>query len=183
MKHLMLDIESFGNHTTGAIVSVAAQFFCTKTETLGPFVDLRFDLDSCLSYGLTVNRSCLEWWLTQSEHARKSVIDGFKYDLPTGLHLLSTFIKENRKSKFNLWSHTFDTTLLNHAYEKTGERMAWHFRECRDIRTLHMVHRNMGFHSNLNNTPREGAHDALCDVRYQIDYVRKMLIDIKSITK
>jgi hypothetical protein len=181
MKHLMVDIESMGNYNDGAIASIAAKFFDLDDTDSGKEFSINISLDSALSYGLTVNESCLHWWFTQSTEAREEIMKPPLVSLDKALQNFAFFIDTNRRNKFNIWSHsTFDMTLLHNAYNATGISIPWHYRSTRDIRTLHYICRGI----TLDTFEFEGVpHVALDDVRNQTKYVANMLVALENLKK
>jgi len=134
MNQLMIDIETMGNISNSAIVSIAAVPFDLETGQNGrPFYHL-IDLESCLKEGLKVTGDTIKWWLTKSESARNEIAKGGGLPLKWVLNLFSEYVNKD----YFLWSNglRFDIALLEDAYITCGMEIPWDFRKERDVRTL-----------------------------------------------
>ena len=173
-KHLMIDIETFGDTSNSVIVSIGAIRFDMETgELFEQFYD-RIDIDSCLKAGLKINGSTLRWWLTRNEESRQEVAKAGS-ELAKVLHNFGTFINEED----TIWSNglRFDVSLLEDAYRILDLKVPWDFHNERDVRTLmafddtikeRYVKENKGIH-----------HHPIDDCKLQIKYCSEIYNKLK----
>lgn len=144
MTHVMVDIETMGNRSKAAIVSIGAVKFDPSSEGLGDQFYCLVDLQSCLNAGLEVDASTIMWWLNQSPEAREALnprdrwgISRRCFDLRDALTQLGEWFSAPSGVTY-IWGHgaTFDPVILSNAYWALGMRAPWSFRDVRDTRTL-----------------------------------------------
>src|SRR5690606_39203262 len=118
LGNVMLDLETLGNKSNSAIVSLAAVAFDIETGETGRESYERIDLQSCLDAGLTVDGSTIIWWLSQSEEARKKLTENEGKNIAEVLHLFRLFCQD--VGSFYIWGNgtRFDCGLLEDAYRK-----------------------------------------------------------------
>lgn len=136
-EHVMLDLETMGNKSNAALISLGAVEFDINTGETGREFYNRIDLQSCLDRGLVINASTLYWWLTQNRQAQEEVAKGGD-DLAAVLEGFGFWLRGTIKG-VKLWGNgaRFDVGLLEDAYVACGyEEMPWEFRDERDLRTL-----------------------------------------------
>lgn len=127
MRHVMIDIETLGNISIGAVV-----FDIETAETKEEFYCV-IDIDSCIREGLKVTGYTIKWWLMQNEKARIEVAKN-GIDLRMALHTFAQWLQEGDI----LWSNgvRFDIGIMEDAYKALGLEVPWNFRNERDVRTL-----------------------------------------------
>lgn len=165
-KHLMLDLETMGNGSDAAIVSIGAAVFSVDEGITNKFYSL-VDLQSCLDNGLKVTGSTIMWWLGQSESARKALTATQAQDLPSALIAFTRFVKSvNPDGKIQVWGNgaTFDNVILRNAYHAIGIAVPWEFWNDRCYRTLRAQNTSV-------KVPDRGGvhHNALDDAVYQAE--------------
>lgn len=136
-EHVMLDLETMGNKSNSALISIGAVEFDINTGEIGSEFYKRIDLQSCLDCGLKINASTVYWWLTQNRQAQEEVAKGGD-DLALVLNEFRVWLSRSIKG-VKLWGNgaRFDIGLLEDAYVACGyKEMPWGFREERDLRTL-----------------------------------------------
>ena len=163
---VMLDLETMGNKSNAAIVSIGAVEFNIETgETGREFYDV-IDLQSCLDKGLMVQASTIYWWLQQSDEARKRICANGG-DLSLVLQRF-TYWMEDCVDKVKIWGNgaRFDIGLLEDAYVACNLKTPWYFRSEMDVRTL------VAFAPYIKaNYPMIGVeHDPIDDCKHQIGY-------------
>ena len=166
LGHLMLDLETMGNKSGAALISVGAVEFDINTGETGKEFYERIDLQSSIDAGLIINGSTVYWWLQQNEKARMEVCKGGK-DIAKVLFDLSEFIKS--LGEFEIWGNglRFDVGIIEDAYTALGyHKMPWNFRKERDVRTL------VSFAPEIkDNYPSIGTeHNPIDDCKHQIGY-------------
>jgi hypothetical protein len=167
LNHLMLDLETMGNSSNSAILSIGAVEFDLESGEIGREFYQKINLQSCLNAGLIVNGSTVMWWLQQSEVARKEVCK-VGDNLYNSLSKLTTFMR-CLESDFQLWGNgaRFDIGILEDAYFACKiEILPWNFRSERDVRTL------VSFAPEIKEGyPFTGTeHNPIDDCKHQIGY-------------
>ena len=182
---LMLDLETFGIGNDAAIVSIGIVAFNSKQGSKGnrhlsdlsPLgmieqnyaAEFKVDLKSSKSPGV-VDPATVEWWLEQSQDARKELLQGPRYELGTALYNLDYWIRHTPgyedKSSFKLWSRgpSFDEVILRSAFRRYGVDfpvICWGARCCRTVEDLA---RATGWVSKHKN---ERKHSAIADAVHQ----------------
>ena len=168
LGHLMLDLETMGNASNSAIVSIGAVEFDINTgETGREFYEL-VNLQSCINKGLSVNGGTIYWWLQQSETARKQICKPSE-NLNNVLGQLQSFM--SCLGDFQIWGNSarFDIGILESAYRALGHEsitLPWNFRNERDVRTL------VSFAPKIKeHYPFTGVeHNPIDDCKHQISY-------------
>ena len=187
---VMLDIETLANSSNSAITQIGAAIFSRKTGDIIDTFKINVDAQSCVNLGMETGVATIEWWMKQSDEARKSIFAKPNKKIYYALEDFTTFIKKNwvayhggeikladpgdyaniedyfRSEDIKLWCHaTFDEPNMDNAYRRCGLRSPWHYRSVRDIRTL----TDLAEFTPPRNTGV--AHDALDDALHQIKYV------------
>lgn len=166
---MMIDIETMGEGSDAAIVSIAAVEFNIETGECGRELSLKVSLQSGVSKGMVMDPSTVLWWMRQSDEARAKITDNDGLDLVTALNTLSHFIEDSsRRAPINVWANSprFDLGILQTAYKKIGCKIPWDFRRERDLRTLESFAPQIRAHTLFEGTP----HDPLDDCKHQIKY-------------
>lgn len=167
LGNLMIDIESFGNKSKGALVSIGAVEFDMKTGEIGKVFYEKCSLQSSIDAGLNVNGDTINWWMNQSDEARKEVTSG-NQSLSKLLWKFTEFVQSLKPSDLEVWgnSNRFDMGLLEDAYESINKKIPWKYVNERDVRTL------VSFNPEIKkNTKFEGTkHNPVDDCYFQIKY-------------
>lgn len=161
MKDVMIDLETLGTRSTSAIVQIGACYFDRKTGEIGDTFTINV-LHKYMGIDVfTMDHETVNWWLVQSEEARKSISE-LGVDIKDAMTQLHHFLKG---ADF-LWSHaTFDIPIIQNSFEKCGLKNPIPYRGMRDIRTL------MDLADHRSTIEREGTHhDALDDCKFQVAY-------------
>lgn len=158
MRDLSIDIETLASGTNAALTQIGACYRDADGELVTFFADV---LDDTGVYSATT----LQWHRTQGGVALPGP-DARRWTaaLP---HDFNAWLREagaHVEGAAALWTHaTFDIPRLGDAYERLGMRAPWHYRNCRDLRTLYDL---AGGRPTL---PRVGEHhNALDDAIYQL---------------
>lgn len=179
--HIMVDIETMGNKSHSAIVSIGAVEFDLNTGQTGRTFYTNISLQSCLDAGLRINGDTLMWWMKQDDEARKSLTSGEQAVLAKALYDFSVFIASCGGKDCQVWGNSarFDLGILSDAYDAVSLPLPWDFYKERCVRTL------VSFAPEIKkSTAFDGvAHDALADCYHQIKYCTqtwKVLNEIKT---
>lgn len=164
----MLDIETMGNTSKAAIISIAAVYF-DETGT-GRSLYHKVSLESSVAAGLEMDADTVMWWLRQDEEARKE----FKTKgdpLYYVLRKINDFI--NRDAL--VWGNgaTFDNVILANAFQKVNMQVPWKFYNNRCFRTLKNLFP-------VEMRENKVKHNALEDAKWQAEYAAKVLQLLKS---
>jgi len=179
-EHVMLDLETMGNKSNTAIVSIGAVEFNIETGETGREFYQTVNLESCLDVGLKINASTLYWWLKQNERARMEICKGEKGpDIQTVLIDLQNWFQDCIEM-VQVWGNgaRFDIGILEDAYVACGyQKMPWHFRDERDLRTL------VAFAPEIKNEVMSCfygvEHNPIDDCKMQIQYASEIWNKLK----
>lgn len=172
---IMLDLETMSTSANAAIVSIGA---CANDGR--PDFYMRVDLESCMHAGLKVDASTIQWWMQQSDEARKAL---FADTVPLRAALyefdfwLGVVLPRIRASEINfkqveceLWAYPaqFDVTILGEAYKALGKKEPWHYRAPRCLRTA------AALFPGVERVKADTEHDALSDAKAQMVWLEKI---------
>lgn len=172
MKHVMIDLETFGVNKLAVIVQIGACFFDPETGEIGDTFKVNVDPQSAVTAGCKMDAQTVCWWLTQSQEARDSISAEPKLDIVTAMEQLNQFLSPAK----HIWSHaTFDFVIITEVLHLLGIKPKFRYTAARDIRTLSYLGGNKTFDDN-----REGTHhDALDDCKFQVKYCVAALKSLK----
>jgi len=166
--HVMLDLETMSSDPTAAVIQIGAVPF--SLEDIGPGFKTTIDLEDSMRYG-TVSGPTIKWWMEQADAARKSVMSGTR-TLRQGLQDFGDWMRGLEGGGHKVWAHaTFDHPILLNAYSKSNLIRPFHYRQCRDLRTLEEF-----WGGGIEWPSRKNVHhDALDDAIFQAEAARLML--------
>lgn len=162
MRHVMLDLETWGTRPGCALRSIGACAFSLDRELINQTFYMNVDEASCLAAGLEKDRSTVEWWEKQSLEARAHLMIDPR-PLVSVVRAFHGWFREIG-GEF-VWGHgaNFDEPIWVAAAHAVGERVPWKFWNARCTRTL--------YHAadfDPRSIPRSGTHhDAGDDAHYQ----------------
>jgi hypothetical protein len=165
MSHVMVDLETFGKKPGCVIASIGAVKMDLIERSIVDSFYVTIDVANAQAHGLTVDASTVQWWLQQSDHARKRLsVDPTR--LPTALISFSTWLGGDCTT---LWGNgsDFDNAILQAAYEACGLPVPWTHRANRDYRTVKNLFSDRVYFPPDN----EQGHDALADARWQAQHL------------
>lgn len=164
MSDVMIDIETLSNRFDAPVISIGAVFFNLETgETKQTFL-ARIDPNDAMNFG-RANGETLRWWMEQGDDARRNAMSG-QQTLKSALDGLSGFVRSDAM----VWGNgpSFDMTVLEHAYARTGVAVPWKFWNVQCCRTIKRLATGLGW----AQPERQGVHhDALDDAVYQAQWV------------
>jgi hypothetical protein len=164
---MMIDLETLDTRPSTVILSIGAVAFSLEDEETFSFYK-RLTWQGQFDAGRTVSEATLRWWLSQSDAARTSLIDGEQVSLRAGLTSLREWFRHSDAERVWAKGPSFDISILEHAY--AGET-PWRFYNARCVRTISdLVPRDFG-----DGIPKGEAHNALDDAMAQALFVRKAL--------
>jgi len=167
---VMLHLETVGNRSNTAIVSIGAvEFNIVTGETGREFYEV-VGRQSCLDIGRKVQASTIYWWMQQDQKARERICQK-GVGLNDALLSFNTWMRDCVE-KVRIWGNgaRFDIGILEDAYVACYIDVPWYFRSERDVRTL------VSFAPHVKeNMPFEGVyHDPVDDCKHQIKYCSKI---------
>jgi hypothetical protein len=189
-KHLMLDIETWGQSSNSVIIQLSAVLFDIQTGHLGSTFNMFIDPNSSVRHGLKIEPSTVIWWMIQSDAARNNMVTSINHSigsnsLPTVLSDFTRWFKENCNSDTIVWGRgpRFDFGLLTNAYNTIGLPIPWNFRNEMCVRTMEWLRPTI-----KNSIPKVdeighgseggGMHNGLTDAIYQTKYVSEIFKDL-----
>jgi hypothetical protein len=170
LGHVMLDLETMGKKSKSAIISIGAVEFDINTGETGREFYAKVNLQSCFNVGLIANGETIEWWLMQSEAARKMAADSKGVSLTIALCNFRVFMIDLGIDTTQIWGNgaRFDIGILEDAYDACQLSNPWNFRLERDVRTLVSFAPKVKENAVFNTNGIE--HDPIADAKFQIMY-------------
>lgn len=162
MKDVMLDLETMGCRHDAMIVQIGMCYFDRDTGEIGH--KMKINVRHANDDRFTVDWGTMNWWLSQSEAARKSITDKPDSLSPEKACELASIFLEDCEC---VWSHaTFDMPIFQNMFETCGVRYPVSYKASRDISTL----LNQANHTFSHSTRTDTHHDALDDCIFQVGY-------------
>jgi hypothetical protein len=171
MKHVMLDLETFGTKPGSVLRSIGAVVF-ELDGTMGPEFYYNIDQQSCQAAGLTVDANTAEWWSRQSKEARDSLLVDPRELSWVAADFHGWFLA-NVGLSGKVWAQgaNFDPALWEAAALAVRNPVPWKFWNVRDTRTVYDI-------ADMNPAvvKRAGTyHNALDDAKHQVRCVAAAL--------
>lgn len=180
MNHIMLDLETLGNGSRAALVSIGAVFFDPMTGDTGGSFYAAIELEISIKHG-DIDADTLRWWFKRGADAQAVFNDPQRKSLDDALIAFRDFIMEgcpgvirNGTPKVFVWGNgsTFDNVILANAYRSLGKTAPWPYFGDRDVRTLVGLGRKLLGIDPKVEIPFQGTvHNALDDALHQVRYV------------
>lgn len=166
---VMLDLETMGNNSNSVIIAIGAVAFDEDGVYDKFYVNV--NMQTCLDVGMKVDGSTVEWWLTQSEDARDSLLKN-RISIQSALSSFSKWYEDTNAEE--LWGNgaMFDNTILGNAYKSCRMQIPWKFWNDRCYRTVKNMYP-------LVELERVGTHhNAVDDAETQALHLIKILKSI-----
>jgi len=166
MNRVMLDLETLGPRSGSVITSIGAVKF--DLDGTGAAFHRTIDIVDSQSHGLEIDADTLQWWLEQSDEARKE-LQGER-PLKDVLGQFSSFVKRVDE----IWANapTFDCVILRGAYEAIDRDPPWSFRDERCFRTLRHLPQFIG--TDHVGTEHNARDDALSQAEAAVLTLREL---------
>ena len=180
MTDLMLDIETLGCRPTSVITQLGACLFDRKTGERGDSFIRNIDVADSLMAGFTIDKETVDWWRQQPDEYKTWITDCVHPK--EALTEFTEFCKKHKPK--GVWSHaTFDIPILFNAYTITNIDVPFHYRVCRDIRTLvDIATLSKKSKKTIQERQAKKTHNALDDCVRQIEYCTLCFTMIKNET-
>lgn len=170
LNNVMVDLETMGTRPGSVIVSIGAIEFDPNSARLGRTFYQTCSLKSAVLNGLFMDPDTVQWWLQQSDEARKEMFEA-KGDLKGTLVAFKHWLGHGEVRMWGCGSD-FDNTLLAEAYHRVGESVPWKFWNNRCYRTMKSLFPNV-------RLEREGTHhNALDDAIHQAKHLQLIMREI-----
>lgn len=133
--NVMLDIETMGTAPGCAVLSIGA--VCFGAIGCGASFYEPICLPSCSAVGLTISAESVNWWMTQSDAARRAAIQPDARSLTDVLTSFSEWFTAHSGEK--VWCHgaSFHIPILSEAFRACELDLPWKCCNVRDTRTLY----------------------------------------------
>ena len=173
--HVMLDLETMGNGSNAAIVSIGAVVFNPSNGQLGAEFEEVINLNSA-SYYSDIDAPTVTWWLSQGDEARAIFLkETPKSSLKDALLEFNQWLADLGESKdICLWGNGagFDNVILMNSFKATRIRPNFIHWNDLDVRTIVRMGRDILGINPKETLVREGVHhSALDDAKFQAQYV------------
>lgn len=168
MNDLMIDVETMGLGTDGALIAIGCVFFDERTG-LGAEFYRTVNLATAVQRGGVMDASTVMWWLGQDETARNAVrFNGYHID--EALAEFVAFFKKHGSPDTRVWgcSPTFDCEKVNSALKRSGLPVPWKYFNERCYRTVRERNKSVPLDE------RTGLHNALDDAKFQASHLIKI---------
>lgn len=162
MKHVMLDLETFGTKPGVVLRSIGAVSF-ELDGTIGSKIYANIDRASCEAAGLTVDPRTEQWWSEQSKASQDALLVDPKPLYDIAVSFASWFDKQGALC---IWGHgaSFDPVIYEAAANAVNVEVPWKFWNVRDTRTVFDL-----FDFDTSGSKRDGVyHNALDDAVFQV---------------
>lgn len=163
-QHIMLDLETLGTNSQAVIVSIGAVRFDELGVAVGDDFYAVLNREQQVALGRTIDAGTVNWWMQQSEQARKVFTEKSEFASPA-LHRFSEWVGLSKDPY--MWGNgaDFDCVILGSLYDTMGAKKPWSYSRNRCFRTL----KNIALAKDSHKMPeREGTyHNALDDAVYQ----------------
>ena len=136
MKHLMLDLETWGNRPGCVVRSIGAICFDAHSIDIG--TGFYANMKDPISPFFHKDKDTIEWWEKQGEAAKKLLEDNQFDPLVTVKSFNNFCIKNGVKY---VWSHGagFDVPIWQYYIDKFELKTPWKFWDVRDTRTIYDI--------------------------------------------
>jgi hypothetical protein len=159
MNEIMLDLETLGTKVGCVVMQLGAVEF--SNGRINYAFERNISAESCVSKGLTVDQSTIDWW-------QKQPVDTWRNMTSNTVPLVDALLAFNEflgltPRKNIMWANgaSFDFPILAAAYEACGMRPPWAFYNERCFRTIKNIFPAPPMEANTN------LHDALSDASHQ----------------
>ena len=142
MNRIMLDLETWGTRPTAVIAAIGAVKFGKdrkdgKDGKIYSEFYQRVDPKTCLAVGMKMDIETVQWWMVQSDEARKEMVKA-GVSIRDALANFSSWSGQAFDPITEIWGNgaTFDNVILSSAYSAIEHEKPWKFSADRCYRTL-----------------------------------------------
>jgi len=163
MRHVMLDLETWGTKPGSALRSIGLVQFDPRTPGFGKEFYCNIERDSQIALGATINEGTEKWWAQQSGAARKALEENQIHLLQACLQV-KTYFCETKVTYVWAQGSNFDPVLLEASFDLVDLSVPWRFYNTRDTRTIY----NAASLDTKLITRKGEHHNALEDAKHQV---------------
>lgn len=174
---IMVDLETLGTKSTSPIFQISAMAFNLETGEIFSAFSKTADISS---ESLTIDGSTLLWWLKTDAALLTKLLsqgEGSTMDLLKSFNNWMTgLMKSSNQKDVYLWGNgiLFDNKMIAEQFAQAGLVYPIFYRNDRDVRTLlELASISSGLSEDCLKSRCQKdeyiKHDALCDVKFQID--------------
>lgn len=178
VQDISIDIETLGTQPGAPIVAIGLAGFCRKTGVVYPLMYVTIDLQSAITCSDGVDPSTLGWWFKQSQDAIDQTFNDTDHRVgvfDAALQVIAVFQKLGNPRPWGNGA-SFDITLLEALFAKSGFDVPWAHWDVRDVRTVVDLGRSIMGYDPKKEMPFEGTrHNALADAEHQAKYTVAIL--------
>lgn len=206
-KHIMVDLETLGLRPFPVILSIGAVRFDPYASEVPSPLDANeraaehgfyqvITMESCLELGATIDDNTFRWWM-EPEQAIARRYSMWMHESPQkpvhlrfALEMFSAWVAleampdayRDEHSGEYIWSHGIlpDLGWLGAAYNATGKKWPFHFRNARDTRTLYDLADPWGKDDGLEFPHAPVKHHPTCDAWAQARAVQQCYSVLKT---
>lgn len=180
MCDVMVDLETLSKKPNATILTISAIHFDPYGDYIGKTFTQTIDIDSCISYNLSIEAECLHFWIDQPSQTKRALSAYPIHNLHQALLNFTDFLKKlNPLDNVRLWGNgiNFDNVILKSAFLACGLDYPIHYKNDRDVRTICNLIPRKEFNE-IQNKIREDykleRHNSLDDAKFQILYLQKI---------
>lgn len=163
-NRIMLDLETMGNGSNAAIVSIGAVRFDFRLGVTDRF-EIGVDLTASIESGGVVDGSTVVWWLGQPKEAQSRLLALKRVHVAVALQEFCNWATEGGSRPIDeIWGNgaTADNVWLANAYKRSALPVPWTYKADRCYRTVRALY------PQVPHPPRVSVeHDALADAEHQ----------------
>jgi len=171
MKHIMVDIETLGTNSNSAVVSISAVAFDLESGKLGKQFEVGINILEQILYGGIIDNDTVQWWSTQSEEAKGSLVNLDTVSVKGALDAFNRWIADTISVDFKdakLWGNGvgFDNVIIRNLYSRHDKHFVLPYWCDNDVRTLVTL-------GNINTRDFKFSgtkHNGIDDCKHQINY-------------
>jgi hypothetical protein len=171
MKHVMIDLETYGTSPGCVLRSLGAVEFCPDLG-IGKEFYCNFQYEDQQTKGAFIHLDTKTWWEKQSQKAQDDLLIDQK-PFYSAIKEFCAFFKGTY-----VWSQgsTFDISILEHSMSLFHIKPPWKFWDIRDTRTAYHMAK-----FDTRSIKRQGTyHNALDDAKHQASCVIESYRKLKS---
>jgi hypothetical protein len=174
MIQVMMDLETMGNQSKAAIISIGAVKFDPEgPELLENSFYTRIDLESSVQCGLEMDTSTILWWMGQSQAARASILS----EDPATVHLrqaMRDFADWYGMTRLPIWGNgaASDNVWMKSAFRASGVECPWTHKEDRCYRTVREMFPKV--ETEFKGIKHHALHDAIYQARHLLNMMEEM---------
>lgn len=169
MNRLMIDIEALGLQEDTVVLSIG--IFNMDSDVRAIIIP---SLEEQERTGRTINVSTVQWWMEQSEEAKRvfsqNPFNGGRLSCAAAAETLMDFIDMADE----IWANgvDYDFKILSHFVRQYAPERKWPYWQQMDYRTIKSMFKGRFDHTTVE---RGVAHDALADAVYQGECLKRIL--------